>query len=214
MATIDPEKERRRLAEFYSRQIDGELLKVASQASELTDVARDVLREEIARRGLKEEDKGVPTEPEASKNSDVDLASLVTIKRFRDLPEALLAKGSLESAGIVALLVDDNMVRMDWFISNLLGGIKLQVASEDVEEATAILSEPIPERLDFEGMQEYEQPRCPNCQSLDVNFEELNKLFAYGGAWAGVPMPIHRKGWKCHSCGHQWQETGDGKAGS
>ena len=52
---------------------------------------------------------------------------LVMIRQFRDLPEALLAKGSLESAGIEAFLVDDNMVRIDWFLSNLLGGIKLSV---------------------------------------------------------------------------------------
>ena len=213
MATMDPQEERRRLADFYSRQLDGELLKLAGQASELTDVARDVLREETTRRGLKEEGGGA-TESEASKNRDVDLASLVTIKQFRDLPEALLAKGSLESAGIATLLVDENMIRMDWFISNLLGGIKLQVASGDVKEAIAILSEPIPERLDLDGVQEYEQPHCPNCQSLDVNFEELNKLLAYGGAWAGVPLPIHRKGWRCHSCGHQWEETDDDKADS
>ena len=51
----------------------------------------------------------------------------VTLRQFRDLPEALLAKGSLESAGIQVYLVDDNMIRMDWFISNLLGGIKLNV---------------------------------------------------------------------------------------
>ena len=40
----------------------------------------------------------------------------VTIRAFRDLPEALLAKGSLESAGIDCFLVDDNMVRLDWFM--------------------------------------------------------------------------------------------------
>ncbi|MFZ0287356.1 MAG: DUF2007 domain-containing protein, partial [Terriglobales bacterium] len=177
------------------------------------DVAREVLRSEIERRGLKEEDGRAPAEPEAAEQDNVHSASLVTIKRFRDLPEALLAKGSLESAGIATLLVDENMIRLDWFISNLLGGIKLQVAPEDVEEATAILSEPIPESLDLEGTEKYEQPRCPNCQSLDVNFEELNKLLAYGSAWAGVPIPLHRKGWRCQSCGHQWQEKGDDKAG-
>ncbi|MGB7584719.1 MAG: DUF2007 domain-containing protein [Terriglobales bacterium] len=212
MATMDPEEERR-LADFYSCQLDGELLKLAGQASELTDVAREVLRSEIERRGLKEEDGRAPAEPEAAEQDNVHSASLVTIKRFRDLPEALLAKGSLESAGIATLLVDENMIRLDWFISNLLGGIKLQVAPEDVEEATAILSEPIPESLDLEGTEKYEQPRCPNCQSLDVNFEELNKLLAYGSAWAGVPIPLHRKGWRCQSCGHQWQEKGDDKAG-
>ena len=117
----------------------------------------------------------------------------MSIRRFRDLPEALLAKGSLEASGIECFLTDDNMVRMDWFISNRLGGVKLAVNQEDVEAANAILDEPMPETLDVEGFGEYEQPRCPECQSLDVNFEQLNRKVAYTSAWLGVPIPLHTK---------------------
>ena len=47
MATIDPEKERQRLAEFYAYQMDGELEKGRrSGADHLTDMARDALRSE------------------------------------------------------------------------------------------------------------------------------------------------------------------------
>jgi len=52
MARIDPEQERQRLIAFYADQLDGELEKVASQAYELTDVARETLRTELAKRGL------------------------------------------------------------------------------------------------------------------------------------------------------------------
>ena len=38
---------------------------------------------------------------------------LVTLRHFRDVPEALLAKGKLESAGIACALADGNLVRMD-----------------------------------------------------------------------------------------------------
>ena len=48
MATIDPEQERLRLVEFYSYQMDGELEKVAGQAYDLTDVAREALRAEMS----------------------------------------------------------------------------------------------------------------------------------------------------------------------
>jgi len=119
----------------------------------------------------------------------IEERDLVAICRFRDLLEALLAKGSLQSAGIECFLTDDNMVRMDWFISNLLGGIKLAVNQEDAEAATAFLDEPMPETLDVEGVGEYEQPRCPECHSLDVNFEQLNRKVAYTSAWLGVPIP-------------------------
>jgi hypothetical protein len=133
---------------------------------------------------------------------------LVTIRKFRDLPEALLAKGGLESAGIECCLIDDNMVRMDWFISNLIGGVKLQVSAEDAAEATEILNLPTPETLEIEGTGIYRQPHCPNCNSMDVSFEELNKPVAYALAWIGLPLPFHRKAWKCHACAREWEDIG------
>jgi hypothetical protein len=147
--------------------------------------------------------------------SDIDEPSqLVTIRKFRDLPAALLAKGSLESAGIACLLADDNMVRLDWFISNLIGGVKLQVKPEDAAAATEILDQPIPEEFDVEGSGAYRQPRCPHCQSLDVSFEELDKPVAYVSAYIGVPLPVHRRDWRCHSCGREWEKMDDQEASS
>jgi hypothetical protein len=52
MTMIDPEQERRRLAAFYAGQLDGELEKVAGEAYELSDLAREVLESELERRGL------------------------------------------------------------------------------------------------------------------------------------------------------------------
>jgi hypothetical protein len=69
---------------------------------------------------------------------------LVTLQHFRDVPEALLAKGKLESAGIACVLADGNLVRMDWLLSNAIGGIRLQVHEQDADSARAILDEPIP----------------------------------------------------------------------
>jgi hypothetical protein len=126
---------------------------------------------------------------------------LVIIRKFRDLPETLVAKGCLDSAGIECFLVDDNMVRLDWFISNLLGGIKLQV-----EAAQEILNLPIPDGFEVEGIGEYEQPRCPKCHSLDVSFQELNKVSSYGSAYVGMPIPFEHRGWRCQFCRHHWED--------
>ena len=128
------------------------------------------------------------------------------IRKFRDLPEALLAKGCLDSAGVEAFLADDNTVRLDWFWSNAVGNIKLLVDKENSEQASSLLEQPIPEHLEVDGGEEYWQPRCPKCQSLDVSFEELHKPLAFGSAWVGLPLPIHRDGWICHSCRHQWMD--------
>jgi hypothetical protein len=63
------------------------------------------------------------------------------VKRFRDLPEAVVAKSILDSAEIDSFLADENIVRLDWFYSNLVGGAKLMVRPEDLEEATRLLDE-------------------------------------------------------------------------
>jgi ribosomal protein S27E len=180
--TMPPESAR--IAGVYSAMSDEELGRIAESGDELSAAAQEAFRGEVAKRGLK-------IEIAPPRGEDVlEYNEAVTLRQFRDLPDALLAKGSLESAGIQAYLVDDNMIRMDWFISNLLGGIKLKVSPEDAEAAREILNQPIPEMLDVEGVGNFEQPKCPQCQSLDVTYVE------------------YARRWICNSCGSAWDEQG------
>ena len=65
---------------------------------------------------------------------------MVTVATF-DMPtEAHLAKGLLEANGLAAFLADELTVGVAWHLSNAVGGIKLQVAENDVERAAGILS--------------------------------------------------------------------------
>jgi Putative prokaryotic signal transducing protein len=198
----DDLKERQRLAETYRAMSDGELLKLASNPEALTDTAWETLEDELDRRHLE-----LPAKPPEA-HQEMDFRRLITIRQFRDLPEALLAKGSLESAGIQCFLRDENLVRLDWFISNFVGGVKLCVNPEDAENATRLLDEPILEGMYVHGVGLYEQPRCPHCQSLDINFQELDRPVAFLSAFLRVPMPIQRKGWRCHSCNAEWEDEG------
>jgi len=131
MAT--PEQERTRIAGVYSAMSGEELRQIAESGDELSDSAQEVLLAEAAKRGLK-------VEISPPRGEDVyEFNETVTVRKFRDLPEALLAKGSLESAGIQAYLIDENMIRLNWFRSNFFGGIKLKVHVEDAEAASEIL---------------------------------------------------------------------------
>ena len=143
------------------------------------------LGDELDRRHIESVDDSPP-----ESHQQLEIRELVTVRQFRDLPEALLAKGSLESAGIECFLADENLVRLDWFISNFIGGIKLNVRTADAANAQKLLDEPILEGLYVQGVGLYEQPRCPKCQSLDVNFQELDRPIAYmPGAFLRVPCP-------------------------
>jgi hypothetical protein len=191
--------ERLRLAKTYAAMTDGELRRLARDSEALTDAAWEALEDELDRRNLE-----LPLQ-EGSPREELNLRELVTIRQFRDLPEALLAKGSLESAGIECFLRDENLVRLDWFISNFIGGVKLCVGAEDVTKAQAILDEPILEGIYVHGVGLYEQPRCPKCNSLDVTYQELDPA-AYLSMAARVPIPFHRDGWHCRSCGAEWED--------
>ena len=122
---------------------DAELLDLAAKSWELSDAAWEMLQEELDRRGLEP-----PTPEDVPKIEALEKRNLALLRRFRDVPEALLAKGMLESSGIPCFLADDNMVRLDWFISNLLGGVKLMVEAEDFAEASRVLNEPAPQEFD------------------------------------------------------------------
>jgi len=131
MSAIDPELERQRLTRLYAEMSDDELLKVFRDIHELTEPAREAITAEMRSRNLQP--------PPAPRVISPDDYEYVMIRQFRDLAEALTAKSSLESAGIHCHLSDENMVRLDWFISNLLGGVKLFVPFEEMDAAEAVL---------------------------------------------------------------------------
>jgi hypothetical protein len=203
MTGFSLEDERRRLTSLYASLSDNELEQFASDADSLKQVAREVLQAEFSRRDLKIELRN----PFAGAECAIP-AKLITLCRFRDMPEALLAKSILESAEIECFLGDENIIRQDWFWSNLVGGIKLWVRQEDACTAAELLAQEVPEELEVEGVGKYQQPRCPACMSFDISFEELNKRAAFATAGLlGVPVALKRHGWRCHSCQHQWEES-------
>jgi membrane protease YdiL (CAAX protease family) len=64
---------------------------------------------------------------------------LVTVATFDFCAAADETKLLLEQDGIRAFLADDNLVGWDWFFSNAVGGVKVQVAASDVDRAKGIL---------------------------------------------------------------------------
>ncbi|HMD32916.1 MAG TPA: DUF2007 domain-containing protein [Candidatus Acidoferrales bacterium] len=164
---------------------DGEMEELAKTAGQMTDAARETLRLEIARRGL-----AFPLQPVAKAQAQPQWRKLVTLRVFRDIPDALIAKSILDSAGIRCFLADENLIRMDWFYSNLLGGVKLWVNDEDAEAAAALLDAGVSATFPAGGRENDVLPHCPKCQSLDIMLEDLET----------------RRLWKCNACGAEWPD--------
>ena len=70
--------------------------------------------------------------------------ALVTVATYYDFPAAHLAKTHLESAGIPAFLIDENVLTMDPLLWAAVGGIKVRVRENDVEAARTTLAEHVP----------------------------------------------------------------------
>ena len=66
---------------------------------------------------------------------------LVTVRTFGMTEEAHAFRNLLEAAGVPAFVEDEALVGWLWHYANAVGGIKVQVAEEDVERAREIVAE-------------------------------------------------------------------------
>ena len=131
--------------------------------------------------------------------------SFVFARRFRDLPDALLAKTVLDSASIECILSDEHTIRMNWLWSNLLGGVKLWVREEDIGELLDFMKLPIPDLFEVPRIGEYEQPACSQCNSLDLSSPGSTMRISYAFFILGLPVPLKCRNWRCRACRHSWQ---------
>jgi hypothetical protein len=191
-------------AHEYGTMLDGQLLEIAAAYDSLVGPAQDALRAEFARRSLE-----APLLEDAG-SDEVISRRLITIKRYRDTSEAIVARSVLDSAGIFCFLRDENLVRLDWQISNFIGGVSLQVGPEDAEAAEQLLSQPTPESIEYGDQEQYLQPHCPSCGSIDIVFEGANRSAALiSTVLVGIPLPLGGKSWRCNTCGCRWAEDKD-----
>jgi hypothetical protein len=183
---------------------EAELQRLGGAYDSLAEPAQALVRAEYARRSMEA--------PLVEEPLVVDQGGVTVLRQYRDPVQASMARSVLESAGITCFLRDENTVRIDWLWSNLMGGIRLQVADRDVAAAEAILSQPIPETIAVEGEADFQQPRCPCCTSLEISFETLDtKVGATSILLLGFPLPspVMRDYWHCQSCGCDWTDKAD-----
>lgn len=111
---------------------------------------------------------------------------------FEYAADVQIVKGKLESEGIPVFLRDENTLNSDPLISNAIGGVKLQVYSNDKERALAIYNEVRAYALD-----DNDNPVvCPNCKATksEVYYNRKGvfyKLFPF----------FEKRKYKCLNCG-------------
>jgi Putative prokaryotic signal transducing protein len=189
----------------YAQMSETELMELARSYDGLQEIAQVALRAEFARRGLEP--------PLVEEPDELEFRHLVTVRRYRDLMEAFLGRSLLESAGIQSWIADENLVRLDWLYSNMVGGMRLQVDEHDEVAAREILDEAAPRTITYGEEEVYVQPTCPNCGSVEVTLgdgTERGRSFVALAVLA-IPVPPREAAWHCEACGADWVDAEDGE---
>jgi hypothetical protein len=116
------------------------------------------------------------------------MVNLITVATFGQAHELAVVRARLEWEGIPCHLKDEFTVQAHPFYSNAIGGIKLQVASEDVDRARAILVEA--------GVLHHEETEGPLSSEVEYDTDEplhgpgLSSLSGRQLAWVLVAIVI------------------------
>jgi DNA-directed RNA polymerase subunit RPC12/RpoP len=133
----------------------------------------------------------------------------VVAATFATVGEAEAALSALDAAGIEAFVADENMVAVDWMYSQAIGGVKVLVREEDLEEAQALLAATAePDEANAVTAPEVRCPRCGSEEFYGVEWRRLRAITLLGCfvALFVVPLWLVLPKWKCERCGrYAWR---------
>ncbi len=141
--------------------------------------------------------------------------------------EVAVIRGRLESEGITCFVQDELTVQVDPFLSNAIGGVKLQVRESDLEHAVEILKDagyikngdaqpsdklsPLNEYPhEQEDVNNKAEVVCPYCGSREVApFKKTGWLFLLASLFsfllAVCPAPVFQKKYYCFNCKQEFK---------
>lgn len=117
------------------------------------------------------------------------------IATFTKVEEAHLAVSKLEGSGVDAWLRDEATASLYWLYSNAIGGVKVEVAEEDVERAREILDLPKETSLLL---------KCPGCGSERANLRQMSLFSALALLFLNFIVPSRRQRVDCLDCGQSF----------
>jgi len=210
---VDPAKEWQRLTDYYGERIDEELLELATDFDGLTEVARQVLRDELKKRGLPPPEIGDPAargrtgtpifshpatiqesvaESEDTIDALRDYSWKVVLCECNEREDAEDLVAALERAGIESWYDGPSDSRS--FSAN---SPRVLVGADDLEAAQRVMQQPIPQDIHDQTrtiVPDFETPNCAKCGALDPLLERVE--------------PFNT--WLCENCGARWTESSGG----
>lgn len=134
---------------------------------------------------------------------------LVTVARFIEPSEAHVVRALLESAGLGSSAASEHHVTADYQISLALGGIRIQVPLEHLDEAEALVASYLSGELQRDLESEVgvdPQDLCPKCSGREITWR-TPKATAFALLIFMLLLftfPVRGSLGTCASCGHRW----------
>ena len=208
---LDPMEDWRRLTRTYSAMHDDELRHLAADFASLTDTARQILRDEMRKRGLGDPQSLTPPGNHGSspqwnptafappaQTAGADLDHQFVWKNLLcecdERGEAWQIEEFLRRAGIESWTEDSQRYLPYLQLDMSRPRLRLLVAAGDLDRARAIAAQPVPQDIVEQSKTEqpdYEPPACPGCGAPDPLLEDVD--------------PVNR--WRCETCGRVWSEA-------
>lgn len=216
----DPLEEWRRLTDLYSEMGNLEIRELADQMNDLTETAQQILRDEMRKRGIgaaqstpapvvndafvhwtQQEDTAVDPEEGNPVATSPDYTWKTALWRCESMDEAAARCEMLRRAGIESWIQrPGSKFAIPWVDGLGVGDIQINVAADQLDQAKAIISQPIPQDVIDQIREEelapaYELPTCPKCGAADPTLESVEPS----------------NNWLCESCGCAWSDPAPDK---
>lgn len=216
MGTVDEAEQWRQVSEHYRSLTDDELIAIARDKEDLTEVAQQVLAAEIQSRRLEipaeeqTEDEGgailpgAEPDPDSPYSEDQELVEIETVYSLRDAQQL---EALLNEDGIPFYLGEERATHTDDVKSNFTKGVSVKIMRIGLAYATRARMnfhpQDDPEERDLEESKLTPEPVtlfCPKCRSDQVLLESSQ---ADASMTSGT-----RFSWRCENCGKRWQDDG------
>ncbi len=202
---INPAEEWQRLTRLYREMGDIELRELAAGIDDLTEVAQQVLRDELKKRGPRETPPLIENRAASNVSNDNDWDSMEDPHQQADSQEADVAHEytwktplcecdtSKEAWQLVLTL---RQAGIDSWVERPQSAAaypRVTVAADQLDRAREVASRPIPQEIIDDLSEEspvYHLPSCPKCGAADPTLESVEPSNA----------------WHCESCGSDWAD--------
>ncbi len=138
------------------------------------------------------------------------MSKFITVATFTNPIEAYLAKGRLEFEEIPAFVFHEHYIWLKWPYSNALGGVKLQVHSENANAASEIIQSHLNGEYEStleDEFGEIEGNFCRKCRSDEYisHFSKPLLLLDFITLFFFIIFPMYRENHTCVKCGNKWK---------